>query len=192
MKRYFVWKDANCNGINPEWVEITGKEFKKLTDEFPERRFIPSYDETDASSDVYRYEVTPEEYKDWNRERMSFYRHNEKLYADNTVVHFEDLVDEDDEEGLTWAEIIPDTSEEEAAAEEEFRNWKDEKIARLKELLKGIDEEEYDLLWNLIMNPKKEERMTEKAYAEKLGITQQAVHKRKKKILEKFRALLGC
>ena len=26
-KQYFVWKDPNCNGINPEWLEMTPREF---------------------------------------------------------------------------------------------------------------------------------------------------------------------
>ncbi len=193
MKRYFIWKDANCNGINPEWLEINGEEFAQLKKDNPQRRFIPCYNEDDPEDgDCFLYEATKKNYNEWNRDQMRYHYRDMVFHRKYKIVSLDELVSEDDEEGLTWAEIIPDTSEEDAAAEEVFQNWKDEKIARLKELLKGIDEEDYDLLWNLIMNPKKEERMTEKAYAEKLGISQQAVHKRKKKILDRFRALLGC
>lgn len=192
MKRYFVWKDANCNGINPEWLEISGEEFTKLKANEPKRRFIPCYDEDDPESDVFLYEATKDDYNEWNRDQMR-YRYRETVFHQKyKFVSLDDLVSEDDEEGLTWAEIIPDTSEEDAAAHEAFLDWKEEKLALIKDLLKEIDEEEYALLWNLIMNPKKEERMTEKAYAEKIGISQQAVHKRKKKLLDKFRDRLGC
>ena len=192
MKRYFVWKDANCNGINPEWVEISGEEFMKLKANEPKRRFIPCYDEDDPESDVFLYEATKENYNEWNRDQMRYHYRDAVFHQKYKFVSLDDLVSEDDEEGLTWAEVIPDTSEEDAAAHEAFIDWKEEKLALIKELLKEIDEEEYALLWNLIMNPKKEERMTEKAYAEKLGISQQAVHKRKKKLLDKFRGRLGC
>ena len=47
MKRYFAWKDAGCNGIDPEWIEISGEEFALLKKENPQRRFIPSYNEDD-------------------------------------------------------------------------------------------------------------------------------------------------
>ena len=192
MKRYFVWKDANCNGINPEWLEISGEEFMKLKANEPKRRFIPCYDEDDPESDVFLYEATKENYNEWNRDQMRYHYRDAVFHQKYKFVSLDDLVSEDDEEGLTWAEVIPNTSEEDAAAHEAFIDWKEEKLALIKDLLKEIDEEEYALLWNLIMNPKKEERMTEKAYAEKLGISQQAVHKRKKKLLDKFRDRLGC
>ena len=76
MKKYFIWKDANCNGINPEWLEITGQEFRKLKKENPERRFIISYDEDDPESDRFLFEATRKDYNEWNRDHMRYVRHN--------------------------------------------------------------------------------------------------------------------
>ena len=192
MKRYFIWKDANCNGIDPEWLEITGSEFYQIVKSHPEKRFIPCWDEDDPESDYFLYEATKSAFNEWKNDKDRFQYRNMVLQREYTFVSLDELISEDDEEGLTWAEIIPDTSEEDAAAEKAFQKWKNEKIARLKELLKEIDEEEYGLLWNLILNPIKMDRMTEKAYAEKLGMSQQAVHKRKMKIFSKIRRNLGC
>ena len=25
--QFYVWKDRNCNGIDPEWVQLTGREY---------------------------------------------------------------------------------------------------------------------------------------------------------------------
>lgn len=37
--RYFIWKNHECNGINPEWVEITGSQFFS----FEKNKFIKRY-----------------------------------------------------------------------------------------------------------------------------------------------------
>lgn len=46
-KIFFRWKDENCNGINTEWVEMTGKEFLefKRKPENKHRKFIANVDE---------------------------------------------------------------------------------------------------------------------------------------------------
>lgn len=193
MNRYFIWKDANCNGIDPEWMEISGEEFAKLKKDNPQRRFIPCYNDDDPEDvECFLYETTKESFRDWNREHMKYVRHNVILYKKYKVVSLDDLVDENDEEGLTWAEIIPDTSEEDAAAEKQFRNWKNEMLIKIRDIIKDMDDDTFDMFWNLVMNPKKEERMTRTAYAEVQGVTQQAISKRLDKYLEKFRAQLGC
>lgn len=69
MKRYFVWKDANCNGKNVEWKEITGTEFYALKRAEPHRRFILWKNEDDPMDDGMLYEATEENYKEWDRER---------------------------------------------------------------------------------------------------------------------------
>ena len=41
-KKYFIWKDSECNGMNPEWIELTGEEFYKFinTPQNSGRKFI--------------------------------------------------------------------------------------------------------------------------------------------------------
>ena len=41
-KRFFAWKDANCDGKNPKWIEMSGKEFyafKQLPGNY-DRKFV--------------------------------------------------------------------------------------------------------------------------------------------------------
>ena len=69
---YFVWKDPFCNGINPEWQELTGQEFLAFIrlDENKKRRFIKLYSASEDSSDGdIMIEATSEEYKKWRKDK---------------------------------------------------------------------------------------------------------------------------
>lgn len=190
MKRYFVWKDANCNGINPEWLEISGEEFSKLKKENPQRRFIPSYNEDDPEDgDCFLYEATQKAFRDWNREHMRYVRHNALLYKKYKVVSFDDLVDENDEEGLTWADIIPDTSEEDAESHEAWLEWHDKAIAALREALTELKLKELETV-NLIFldNP---EKKSEVVLSKEKNIPQQTLNYRKNAVLKKLRRIMA-
>ncbi len=192
MKRYFVWKDGKHNGKETEWIEVDESEYERIRSEEPARRFNQSFDDNNSAEDHFYYEVPEDEYKYWNRERMNYERHNKKVFGKNTVVSFDDLVDPNDEEGLTYAEIIPDTRDKEAADENAFQKWKEEMLGKIREIIKDMDEDTYDMFWKLVMNPDKDERMTQTEYADTKGVTQQAISKRLEKFLEKYRAQLGC
>lgn len=43
--KYFIWKDEKCKGINPEWLEISGREFYSLLKESPKKRYFEKIDE---------------------------------------------------------------------------------------------------------------------------------------------------
>lgn len=190
MKRYFVWKDANCNGINPEWLEISGEEFTQLKKMNPQRRFIPNYNEDDPEDgDCFLYEATPKAFRDWNREHMRYVRHNALLYRKYKVVRFDDLVDENDEEGLTWADIIPDTSEEDAAAHEEWLEWHDKAIRALREALTELKPKELETV-NLVFlnNP---EKKSEVELSKEKSIPQQTLNYRKNAVLKKLRRIMA-
>ena len=189
MKRYFVWKDANCNGINPEWLEISGEEFMKLKENEPKRRFIPCYDEDDPESDVFLYEATKENYNEWNRDQMRYHYRDAVFHQKYKFVSLDDLVSEDDEEGLTWAEVIPDTSEEDAAAHEEWLEWHDKAIAALREALKELKPKELETV-NLIFlnNP---EKKSEVVLGKENDIPQRTLNNRKNAVLKKLREIMA-
>lgn len=52
--KYFIWKDRNCNGHNPEWVEMKGKEFFDFLNsaDGKGRRFILLGNNVCAEADV--------------------------------------------------------------------------------------------------------------------------------------------
>ena len=69
---------------------------------------------------------------------------------------------------------------------------KEEMLGKIREIIKDMDEDTYDMFWKLVMNPDKDERMTPTEYADTKGVTQQAISKRLEIFLEKYRAQLGC
>ncbi len=69
---FFVWKDPNCNGVNPEWIQMTGKQFHEfiIRPENQKRKFIKEYvDPYNRRHGFYRFEVTPEDFRKWDASR---------------------------------------------------------------------------------------------------------------------------
>lgn len=68
-KRYFVWKDANCNGKNIDWIEMKGKEFTlfKREPENNHRRFIRLGD-PELDEEIIFIGATKQKYDEWNRD----------------------------------------------------------------------------------------------------------------------------
>ena len=189
MKRYFIWKDENSGGINPEWLEISGEEFYRLTAENKNLRFIHDYNEDDPDDNEFYFQVTPEIYREWDRDRKHHERQQAYLHSHYEVISFDALIDPDDSAGLTWADIIPDTSDIDAEHEQEDKERKAELISKMMEEINKLPEEDKKLIYALFLNP--DGNMTETEYAESIGIAQQNVNKRKLKIFKKIRAAMG-
>lgn len=189
MKRYFVWKDANCNGKNVEWKEITGTEFYALKRAEPHRRFILWKNEDDPMDDGMLYEATEENYKEWDRERKRKEREDKYVEEHFTVFSIDDPVGTDDEEGLTWADIIPDTRDEDEELERQEEERRSVLVSKMLAEIEKLPEDDKNLIFAMFLNPEK--NMSEKEYAESLGISQQNVNKRKLKIFKKIRAAMG-
>ena len=189
MKRYFVWKDANCNGKNVEWKEITGTEFYALKRAEPHRRFILWKNEDDPMDDGMLYEATEENYKEWDRERKRKEREDKYVEEHFTVFSIDDPVGTDDEEGLTWADIIPDTRDEDEELERQEEERRSVLVSKMLAKIEKLPEDDKNLIFAMFLNPEK--NRSEKEYAESLGISQQNVNKRKLKIFKKIRAAMG-
>jgi hypothetical protein len=70
-KKYYIWKDPNCAGVDIEWLELTGKEFYALL-KHPEsktRHFIRLGNDISLEADIIYIEATEEQYRDWRREQ---------------------------------------------------------------------------------------------------------------------------
>ena len=185
MKRFFIWKDGKYNRKDTEWLEISGEEFATLKENEPQRRFIPNYDEDDPESDVFLYEATKEDYNEWNRDQMRYHYREKAFHKKYKVVSFDELVSEDDEEGLTWAEIIPDTSEEDAEAHEAWLEWHDKAIDALKEALTELTPKQLETV-NLIFLNNPEEK-SEVILGKENGIPQRTLNNRKNAVLKKLK-----
>lgn len=70
MKKIFLaWKDPKCEGVNPQWIELSAHEWHAML-QIPEnksRRFI-IVDAVDWNDDLITIEATPEQYVAWKKE----------------------------------------------------------------------------------------------------------------------------
>ena len=181
-KKYYRWKDENCNGINPEWVEMTGTEFLafKRKPENKHRRFIEYIDEF-LETDTIVLEATRQKYNEWhsvdsNRKR-NIIAYIEMGY---TTVSMDEEIDEQEE--ITLHEAVADKSVDvEESAILSYR------IDKMHEAIAMLSEDEADLIYALYLN---KPNMTERSYARQKGVSGVAIHKKKVIILEKMREFL--
>ena len=108
---FFVWKDPNCNGVNPEWIQMTGTEFHEFITrpENKKRKIIKEYVDPDNKRlGFYRFEVTPEEYRKWDAKRKRDLRARQ-----NDMLNLPRISAAEDDECSTQEEYgIIDNSEE--------------------------------------------------------------------------------
>ena len=180
MKRYFIWKDANCNGIDPEWLEIKGKEFLEIVrDPENKRRFIQWHDEDGECPDVVWYEVTNRDYLDYKKEMAMEAYKRKKFYDENTlIVDLDEVIYYDDDDPVTRADTIADrTAYIEPYSEEQF-------ILDLQDALQVLSEAERNLIDLLFL--KNDSHKSERQIAEELGIPHRTINSRKKRIFKKI------
>ena len=70
--KYYIWKDPNCNGTNPDWIEISGEQFFALGENKTRKRYFKRIDDGfEDGADVLIFETTYEEYKEWHKKQES-------------------------------------------------------------------------------------------------------------------------
>ena len=182
-KLFFRWKDEFCNGTNPELIEMTGKEFLefKRNPENKHRKFIEFVDEYNEAPTIV-IEATQERYDEWHKEeeRKRRRKQQEKKRAYKLVSMDEEIPSIESGE-ITLHDVLPD--ENVIVEDDAIKNCM---ISRLREAVKELSKDESELIANLYLveNP-----LTEKAYAEYLGVSQQEINKKKLIVLEKLRKI---
>ncbi len=108
-KKYFIWKDRNCNGVNPEWIELSGSEFYQFINnpENTTRRFEVLDNRICNDADVLTFEVTEKRYREFSK------AHRHERYLDDCsqgyfCVSMQESISDD--EDLTLDELIADES----------------------------------------------------------------------------------
>jgi len=178
--KYFVWKDRNCNGINPEWRELTPREYYAFVTapENKGRFFIDFNADCTEETSVLMMEVTAEEYADWDRRRHRFdYRQEmEKEFEDSFVSLDQEVPCT---EGMLFHDVVadPDISTEGDALHHV-------ELSSLRTDLTTLTSEERKLIDLLYLN--NPECKTERAIARELGLPQKTLNNRKKAVLKKF------
>ena len=180
-KLFFRWKDENCNGVNPEWVEMTGKEFLdfKRNPKNKHRKFAEYIDEYQESETIVM-EVTKDTYNRWHCEDVIRKRkRTERMEAGYKEISMDEEICGQNVEDFTLHDVLADDS-----IDVEQDAIKRCELSRLKAALKHLETEEMELLTALFLtdNP-----LNEREYAERLGVSQPAINKQKKMIMEKIR-----
>lgn len=169
-RQYFIKKDPSAQ--IPEWIEMSGREFYRFT-RSPEGRgrYFIDFDD-------YAIEATKEQYDAWRKEKD----HSDYL--------------KEQEEGFLILSLYSDTINEYGDGEDVIA---DEKVdveestillirrKALHSALPKLDTPSYRLIHELYLS---DNRRTERTLAKDLGVSQNAIHKQKKKILKKLKMLV--
>jgi RNA polymerase sigma factor (sigma-70 family) len=171
---YLVWKDPACNGVNPEWLEITGQEFYILPKQG--RYFIKlASTEPDGSDGAIVMESTKAVYVAWRKEK----RHSEYLRDSNpgyTQISYHAIESED---GCYGEEFLPD-----AACDIEADFLKRQEPELLREALSRLCDDERRMIEYLYLADKPG---TVRGYSDMTGIPQKTVNDRKTRAIDKLK-----
>lgn len=171
-KRYFRKKDPNCKAEDTEWIEMTGKEFYRfVTDPENKRRFFIDMDDVvlESSEEAARAYRTEKDHSDYLKEQEAGW----------SILSLHAL--EEEVKGGGESILRDETQDVEAFA------ISSAKRRALHAALKGLDNESFLLIHALYLA---NERKTESEIASERGISQNAIHKRKKKILKNLKILV--
>ena len=184
-KQFYVWKDRNCNGVDPEWVQLTGREYFRFIKDpaNKERCFVTLDNGGDSDAGVIFMEATPEEYRKWRSE----YRSHIRLLKQN-MEFIEQQASLDaplvDDEETNLHDVVADES---VNVADEVSNQLD--LETLREALKTLSPEEMQIINAMFFD--NDELLSDRRLAEKLKLSKSALHRRKEKIFKKIKNFSG-
>lgn len=178
-KKYYAWKNANCNGHNPEWIEMNGTEFISFIrkPENKKRCFIEFFPD-EPNEDGVLIETTKSKYDEWHKENMRYLRKKE-IYDDAYTVL---SLDFEQNNGCTLYDELPSDDNVEQTV------LGDNQIERLLEALSLLSKEEKKFIATMYSSSK---TLSEREVAEKLNLSKSSVNRMKNKILKKIEKIMG-
>ena len=176
---YLVWKDPNCNGIKPDWIQLSQKAFHALVKSPKGKgRFFERLASTEANGSDGRFviETTERRFKEYLKEK----RHVQYLRDSNpgyTVFSYHGVEFED--EDVYGEDILRDEScDVEAECLDKLER------AEVMTAVATLSEEEQEMVKFFWLS---DGQGTERDYSALTGIPQKTVNDRKRRILEKLR-----
>lgn len=179
IKKYFIWKNPDCEGINPEYIEVSGKKFYEINKSNSRKRYFKQIDEgVEFGMEVYVMETTYSDYLEWDRERKKRQRKNkEQEEYQPKFVCLNDFVADSE---LTYEEVIAD---ENANVEEEVMRILE--CQKLRQVVNSLNSEEQELL-NLILFCF-EHGISERKFCEEKGYNREEFRYKREKIFKKIK-----
>lgn len=158
-------------------LEISGSEFYRIVsasdvENMEPRYFIRLTDDIDYECPEIFVEVSKNDYAEWKRE-YNLHLYRRKMKSCYVEVPFDDAL-----------LFLYSKAEEDSEALPEKMAEKRENLDKLQNAFSSLTDEEKELIWLLYLC---KEPLTETQVASVLHISQQAVNKRKQKILEKMK-----
>ncbi len=181
-KIYLVKKDPTCKKADIEWLQLSGREFYAFTrsPQGKDRFFITLKDDIDYECDEIHIEATYDEYREWQSE-YDAHRYLRRIQKDYQTLSLDVVVGD---EGETLHEMVRDdsTSVEDLIVEADLRS-------RMNLALQKLSTEERFVIDTYYFSRKKN---TDSAIARTMGISHQALNKKRRVILKKIFLLVGC
>jgi len=170
--QYFRKKDPCAEGSAICWIEMTGQEFYAFVNssEAEGRHFI-------YMDDDIVIEANEQQFREWVSEK----NHSDYLRRCETGIETLSLYSDDISESGNGEDVIRDPMDMEEQVMLKLR------YQALRAAMSGLNTENNYLLYRLYFA---EKTCSENELAAELGITQQGVHKRKKKVLENLKKLV--
>jgi len=171
-KQYYIKKDPSANGPDVEWIAINGKEFYNLiTSPAGKGRYFIDMED-------FMIEANKSEYMEWRKEKD----HHDYLSEHEAGIQLLSLYSDIQTGNGNGEEIVSD----ESLGTEELA-LKSIAQKALLAALNTLDMESYQLIESLILS---DCRKSERELASVFGLSQNAVNKRKNKILENLKILV--
>lgn len=180
MKKYFVWKDRSCNGVNPVWLELNGHEFYAFVSAEENRgRYYVTLDNGGCKdADILIMEATKAAYQEWHAEDKAATRHykRDEPYVNKTVSFDEQISGRDD---TTYHDTV--AADQPDVADIAIHTCD---LAWLQAALASLTDAEMELINSLYLA--NQEGRSERAVARELGIAHMTLVNRHKRILKKL------
>lgn len=181
-KYYLVWKDETCNGVNPEWIFMTGKDFYKFIrkPENKKRYFMTLDDRICKDADIITMECTKEKYQEWRAEKhheeyLDKFEREHKFISINSYVP--------DSESMTYEEVIADES---VDIEDDLMRVAKNQL--LKVFFHNLKSDELELIKRLYIE---NNGMNESEIAIEMGLPQKTLNNRKLNLRKKLKNFLA-
>ena len=179
---YWIWKNPHCNGVNPDWKEINGREFYTLvnTPENKGRRFVKLPKTEENECDIVM-ESTETEYVKWKKEKNhADYLRSQEHEISYQVISYHAIESSD---GCFGEEIMRD---ENCNIESEcFKKFEREAVIKA---IARLSDDERNIIDYFYLSGK---QGSERDFAEKTGITKSSVNRRKIAVLRKLKKYLS-
>lgn len=177
--KYYIWKDVNCNGTKPDWIEISGAQFFALGKDKTQKRYFKRIDDgVEDGADVLIMETTYEEYKDWHKKQES--KRRKKKRQEQYKPQFISLDELVSDTEFTYSEVIPDTSVN--VEDDVLTNIEN---AMLREIIASLSDEEKQVL--KIVKQAIEKKISERQICREMEIDREEFRYKREKIFKKIR-----